>query len=290
MGSEASSERWIESSDGTRIFTRTQAAAGPARANVVICHGFNAHSGLYAWSIDRFADHGFDVTALDLRGRGKSDGERFYVESIDEYVADVSAAVEDSKARNPGLPTYLLGHSAGGVTCCVYALDHQDRIDGLICEDFAFKTPAPDIALKLIEGASHLFPHTHVLKLPNEAFSRDTHWVSYLNSDPLIEHEVQPVQTVAALARATERLAREFDHINLPVLILHGTADKVTEPEGSRQFFDSAGSTDKTLKLYDGHFHDLLNDLGREQVMDDILAWIDNRAGQAVRAEMPMAT
>ena len=101
---------------------------------------------------------GFAVTALDLRGRGKSDGERFYAESIDDYVSDLSLAIELGRSKHPELPLYLLGHSAGGVTSVTYALDYQDRIDGLICESFAFRVFAPNFALKLLEGASHLVP------------------------------------------------------------------------------------------------------------------------------------
>jgi alpha-beta hydrolase superfamily lysophospholipase len=114
--------------------------------------------------------------------------------------------------------------------------------------------------------------------------------VAALNADPLTHDEVQPVQTVAAFARAGERFEREFGRITLPVLILHGTADKATRPDGSQQFFDEAGSADKTLNLYEGHYHDLLNDLGREQVMDDIVQWMEKRLHQQAKAEMPMAT
>jgi alpha-beta hydrolase superfamily lysophospholipase len=98
-----------------------------------------------------------------------------------------------------------------------------------------------------------------------------------MNEDPLIAHEVQPTRTVAALVRADERLKKEFPLITLPVLILHGTADKATRPSGSQLFYDKAGSADKTLKLYDGHFHDLLNDIGKEVVMKDIIGWINAR-------------
>ena len=97
------------------------------------------------------------------------------------------------------------------------------------------------------------------------------------NSVPLIANEVQPSKTVAELVRADERLKQEFPLITLPVLILHGTADKVTNPKGSQLFYDTAGSSDKTLKLYDGHVHDLLNDDGKEQVMADITGWIEAR-------------
>ena len=121
-----------------------------------------------------------------------------------------------------------------------------------------------------------------------EDFSRDPAGVEAVLADPLTHDEVQPVQTVAALVRAGERMHREFGTITLPVLILHGTADKATRPDGSQEFFDNAGSTDKQLILYEDYYHDLLNDLGRERVMADIVGWIEARLPAPARMEMPM--
>src|SRR5262249_37662441 len=136
--------------------------------------------------------------------------------------------IELAKKREPGVPVFLLGHSAGGVVSCVYTLDNQDKIAGLICESFAYQVPAPDFALAVVKGISHLAPHAHVLKLHNEDFTRDPQALKAKNADPLIANEVQPTKTVAALVRADERLKREFSQITLPVFILHGTADKAT--------------------------------------------------------------
>lgn len=280
------SDQWLEGTGG-RLFTRYWEPREQPKASLVICPGFNAHSGQYNRAAEEFARHGFAVTAVDLRGRGKSDGERFYVENIGDYVSDLSLTIESARGRHPKLSVYLLGHSAGGVTATSYALDHQGRIAGLICEDFAFRVFAPDFALKLIEGASHIAPHVHVLKLKMEDFSRDTEWVAQLNADPLTKDENQPAETVAALARADERLEREFRRITLPVLILHGTADKVTRPDGSEQFYREAGSSDKTLKLYEGSYHDPLNDLDRDSVTDDIIGWLDARLPVKERASIP---
>ena len=281
-------EQWLEGKGGLRIFTRHWRPAGEPKAALAICHGVNSHGGQYIGAAEHFASRGFAVTALDLRGRGKSEGERFYVGHVDDYVSDLSQAIELARSHDPGVPLFLLGHSAGGVTSVSYALDYQDRIDGLICESFAFRVYAPDFALKLLEGASHIAPHFHVLKLKMEDFSRDPAWVEQLLADPLTHDEVQPVQTVAALARAGERMEVEFDRITLPVLILHGTADKATRPDGSQEFFDKAGSRDKQLILYDGYYHDLLNDLGKERVFDDITGWIEARLGAAPTIEAPM--
>jgi alpha-beta hydrolase superfamily lysophospholipase len=274
-------EEHIDGARGLKIFVRSWRPAGRPRAAVAIVHGVNSHSGYYAWAAEHLVASGLAVYALDLHGRGKSEGERFYLESIDDYVADVRALVALAKAREPGLPLYLLGHSAGGVVSSVYCLEHQADLAGFICESFAFQVAAPDLALAVVKGLSHVVPHVHVLRLKNEEFSRDPQVVAAMNADPLIDNEVQPTNTVAELVRADERLKREFPLIVLPVLILHGTADKVTNPKGSQLFFDKAASSDKTLKLYDGHVHDLLNDLGREAVMGDITAWIDARLPRA---------
>ena len=268
-------------SGGLEIFVRSWRPAGPVRAVMAIVPGFNAHSGSYTWAADQFTADGFAVYAVDLRGRGRSDGERFYVDKFADYVSDAAALVTFAKSREPGVPAYMLGHSAGGVVSCIYTLEHPNELAGLICESFAHEVPAPDFALAVFKGLSHVFPHAHILHLKNEMFSRDAATVKAMNDDPLIAHETQPTQTMAEMVRADERLKREFPLIRLPLLILHGTADQATKPSGSQRFFDTAGSADKTLKLYDGHYHDLLNDVDRDVVMKDILAWIDARMASA---------
>jgi acylglycerol lipase len=270
-------EEKIPTSGGLQLFVRSWRPAGPARAAVAIVHGFNSHSGYYRWTGEQFAAAGFAVYALDLRGRGQSDGERYYITQITEYLDDVRALVALTKSREPALKVFLLGHSAGGVISCTYALEHQRELAGLICESFAFQVYAPDFALAVLKGLSHIAPHAHVLKLKNEDFSRLPEVVRMMNEDPFVQHEVQPTLTVAEMVRADERLKRDFGQLTLPVLILHGDADKVTRPGGSQLFYDTAGAADKTLKLYAGHAHDLLNDLDKETVLGDITAWITTR-------------
>jgi alpha-beta hydrolase superfamily lysophospholipase len=252
-------------------------ASETPRGVVVIVPGFNSHSGYYEWTAEQLVDAGLVVYAIDLPGRGKSEGERFYVGDMLDYVSDVAELIDTAKEQDPGLPVFLLGHSAGGVVACLYTLDHQAEISGLICESFAFQVPAPDIALAVLKGLSHIAPHAHVLKLHNADFSRDPGVVEHMNNDPLIANESQPSQTIAAMIRADERLARDFGTITLPVLILHGTQDKATKPSGSQQFYDKTASGDKTLKLYEGAYHDLLNDLDKAVVIGDILTWIKAR-------------
>ena len=268
-------EERVPTGNGLTLFVRSWRPEGPARAVVVIVHGFNSHSGEYAWAASQLVSAGLAVYAPDLRGRGKSDGERFFVNSFGDWVNDVAKVVSLATSREPGLPVFLLGHSAGGVVACIYTLEHQSELAGLVCESFAHEVPAPDFALAVFKGLSHVAPHAHILRLKNEDFSRDPQVVQAKNTDPLIAHEIQPTQALAEMVRADERLRREFPLITLPVLILHGTADKATRPSGSQRFYETAGSRDKTLKLYDGHFHDLLSDIDKEVVMSDIKAWVD---------------
>ncbi len=269
------SEETLEGAGGIKIFFRSWHPDGKARGVVVIVPGFNAHSGYYSWVAEQLTAEALAVYAVDLRGRGKSDGERFYVEKFQDYVDDVSALVNRAKSREAGLPVYLLGHSAGGVVSCLYALENQSQLAGLICESFAFQVPAPDFALAVFKGLSHVAPHAHVLHLKNEDFSRDPNIVQAMNDDPLIANETQPTKTLAEMVRADERLEKEFPRIKLPVLILHGTSDKAAKPSGSQLFYDTVGSTDKTLKFYEGGYHDLLNDTDKQRVMSDIRVWIN---------------
>ena len=270
----------LDAKDGLRIAFRSWRAAEPARGILVIVPGFNSHSGYYQWVAQQLTDDGLQVHAIDLRGRGRSDGDRFFVQSFSDYVSDVSNVIAMAKARHPGLPLILLGHSAGGVVACLYALDHEAELAGLISESFAFELPAPDFALAAIRGLSHLAPHAHVLRLKAEDFSRDPEVVRRMNEDPLIAHEAQPTQTLAALVRADQELKNGFARITLPVLILHGTADKAAKPSGSQHFFESVGSQQKTLKLYEGGFHDPLNDIERERVLRDVKEWIAHLLGK----------
>jgi len=279
-------ESFVSKLDGTKIFVSSWHPKGPARAVLVISHGFKAHGGLYAWAGEIFAKSGLAVYAIDHRGHGNSGGDRYEVENISQFIGDLDQLVDLTKSREAGLPVYLLGHSAGGVMGSVYALDHQSKLAGFICESFAFGVYAPGLALAALKGLSHIAPHLHVLDLKNKLFSRDPAVVEALDNDPLIPQMLYPTQTVAAMVRGTERLKEEFSKITLPVLIMHGSEDKVTEPAGSKFFYATTGSKDKTLKIYEGHFHDLLADIGKEVVVGDMLAWLEARLSVAPGASL----
>lgn len=271
-------ETMIDGSGGLKLFVRSWRATGEwearPRAVVVIVHGFKSHSGYYDWPAERLREKGLGVYAFDLRGHGRSEGERLYAEKVTDFTSDVHDVVTKARRENPGAPVFLFGHSAGGVISCMYVLDHQQELAGFLCESFAHEVPAPDFALAILKGISHIAPHAHLLQLDDDGFSRDPAFVERMKNDPLIPQVGYPAITVAELVRADERLKKDFARITLPVFIMHGTADVVTMPRGSERFGERAGSSDKTLKLYQDHAHDLLNDVGKEIVMADVLEWI----------------
>ena len=135
-----------------------------------------------------------------------------------------------------------------------------------------------------------LAPHLPLYSLKNEIFSRDPAVVEQMNNDPLINTEKEPAETASEVLKAAARLKENMPNLNVPVFIIHGTDDKATRPAGSQYFFDNVGSKDKTLKLYEGGYHDLLNDIDKETVMADILAWVNERVPAEPRRPRELKT
>ncbi len=272
-------ESTIESSDHLHLFTQSWKTPF-SKAVLIVVHGLKDHSSRYNSFAETLAANGYAVHSLDLRGHGKSEGERAFVKSFDDYLDDLGLFFDQVRREESDKPFFLFGHSMGGAIALLYSLTRNPNIKGLVLSAAATKLRPGDSffivnVTKLLGGIT---PKRQVFKLDNNLFTRDEDFLAAMNSDPLIYNEPHPARTAAELIRAIERVQKTMTSLTVPVVLLHGTADKITNPEGTRQLEERASSKDKTLKLYEGHYHDLLHDLGNTTVSDDILHWLDSHS------------
>ncbi|MHB8417315.1 MAG: alpha/beta hydrolase [Myxococcales bacterium] len=278
-------EGFFAGAGGLRLYQQAWRPSGTPRAVVVIVHGLKDYSGHYAAFARELVAHGFAVHGLDLRGHGKSPGDRVWVDSFNDYLDDLDAFLKVVRQREPGRPIFLFGHSMGGGIAALYTITRQPELAGLVLSGPALK-PGADVS-RLLIGVTKLLaavaPHLRVMDLPDENFSRDPAIVAAMKTDPLIDNRAGPARTAAELLRAFDRIEAHEEAVRVPLLDMHGTRDKLTNPEGSRELVARAASKDKTLKLYSGLYHDLLHEPEKAQVTADVVAWLDARAPPAAK-------
>ncbi|MCO8587989.1 alpha/beta hydrolase [Burkholderia multivorans] len=257
------------------------ARAAAPRATVALLHGLAEHAGRYAPLADRLNAAGIDLLAIDLRGHGRSPGKRAWVARFDEYLDDADALVAEA-ARAP-TPLFLMGHSMGGAIAALYAIERAPArgrtLAGLVLSSPAL-APGRDVPrwmLALSRVISRVWPTFPAIRIDAALLSRDADVVAANRADPLVHHGPVPARTGAEILDAMARIERGRDTLRVPVLVYHGTADKLTEPDGSRTFGARVGSADRTLTLYEGGFHETMNDIERERVIDALIGWIDAR-------------
>ncbi|MBE0609618.1 MAG: alpha/beta hydrolase [Dehalococcoidia bacterium] len=259
-------------SKGATLYAQWWLPESPARAVVAIVHGYAEHSGRYAQTAADLVAKGYAVEALDLRGHGRSSGERVYVESYEDYLTDVDAFLDRVRKQHPGKKLFLLGHSMGGGVVSSYIIDRKPKLDGVILSGAAMLARREDPPAGTPPSPPRSGP------LPADTISRDPAVVAAYESDPLVYRGVPPDRTGAAWANAYRAVQEGMAGIAYPLLILHGTDDKLVPYRGSVQLNEVARSTDKTLKLYEGLYHEVLNEPEREQVIADMVAWLDARS------------
>ena len=165
----------------------------------------------------------------------------------------------------------------GGLIASMFVVTRQPDFRGLILSGPAVKI-SDDISPLLVKLSSiigKILPKLPTIKLDGNAVSSDPKIVKKYNNDPLNYRGGIPARTGAELNRATKMIQEQMEAIKLPMLILHGTADRLADPEGSKQLYERAESKDKTLKLYDGFYHEVMNEPGKEQVLGDIVKWVN---------------
>jgi alpha-beta hydrolase superfamily lysophospholipase len=267
-------EGTLEGAGGVELYWQRWAPAA-SRATVVLAHGASEHSGRYAWTAEQLAARGYATWAIDHRGHGRSKGARAYIDRMDNVVADLDQLVE--RARDGG-PLFLLGHSMGGAVALAYTARHQEKLDGLILSAPLAVLEAASLPTRV---AGHVLsvvaPRLGVYPIDSSGVSRDPEVVRDYDADPLNFHGKLPARTVAELASTVSTFPDAVARFTLPVLVMHGTADRIVPPEATDMIEERTGSEDLTAIRYDDLYHELLNEPERERVLGDIADWLDAR-------------
>ncbi len=268
---------------GVPIAHREWLPAGSARGTVVIAHGINEHAGRYQHVAQRLVRDGWMVAAPDHRGHGLSGGRRAAVERFDDWIADLDRYIRDVLTGAPQ-PHFLLGHSLGGLIAAVYALRHQERLQGLVLSSPSVLPPAAMSATTARAGRflSRWASNLPVLPLRLDAVSRDPQVVDSYRSDPLVHRGRVRARTGAEILRAIDEVQRGIGRLRLPVLSVQGTVDLLVDPGAARWVDTHVGSADHQLRIYDGLYHEVFNEPERDLVLDDVARWLDAHAPVAV--------
>ena len=262
--------------NNTDLYYQCWLPDGSPKAVLLVAHGLAEHSGRYKNLVNYFVPKGYAVYALDHRGHGKSEGMRSYVDRFSDYLADLKTFFDMVHKEHKDAKIFLVGHSLGGTLAVPYAVEHQKELAGVITSGaslVASSTVSPAL-IAIVGVVSALLPKMGVTVLDASTISRDKAVVDAYVNDPLVYRGKIPARTGAELARMWKTLPEEMSKIKLPVLIMHGSADQLSDPAGSKLLYERAGSKDKTLKLYDGFYHEIFNEPEHKQVMADVEAWL----------------
>jgi alpha-beta hydrolase superfamily lysophospholipase len=260
---------------GTNIVYDLYEPEGAAPAGLIlVVHGVAEHAGRYHHVADLLLGLGLRVAILDHRGHGRSGGKRLLVRDLSEFTADLETLRRLELVT--GAPTYLLGHSMGGCIALDYALDHQSSLAALVLSAPAV-LPGDDINPVLMRVAKVLgkvAPGLPGQKLSSASISRDAAVVAAYDADPLVFRGKLSAGVGGAMLRAMDTFPGRLPSLTLPLLVLSGTEDKLVNPDGARLVDRLAGSTDKTLKMYDGLYHEVFNEPEKELVLGDLRDWL----------------
>ena len=266
---------------GLSLYYQCWLPATDPKAILLVVHGWAEHSGRYTNLVNYFVPKGYAICALDHRGHGKSEGLRGYVERFSDYLDDLKTFFDIVRSEHGDTKIFLVGHSMGAIIATAYtvAVSHQQELAGLIVSGVGVK-PGSSLSSALIPLArilSLLLPRLGIMVLDASAISQDKAVVDAYVNDPLVYRGKITCRFGAEMLATLRKLPSEMPKINLPILIMHGTADRLCDPEGSRILYERANSRDKTLKLYAGFYHEIFNEPGHKQVLADMEAWLAAR-------------
>ncbi|CAN7129261.1 monoacylglycerol lipase [Brassica rapa] len=268
---------------GDTLFTQSWSPVSPNhRGLIVLLHGLNEHSGRYSDFAKQLNANGFKVYGIDWIGHGGSDGLHAYVPSLDYAVEDLKSFLEKVFTENPGLPCFCIGHSTGGAIILKAMLDPmiESRVSGIVLTSPAVGVqPSHPIFTVLAPIVAFLLPRYQFSAANKKGMpvSRDPQALVTKYSDPLVFTGSIRVKTGYEILRIAAHLQQNLNKVKVPFLVMHGTADTVTDPNASKRLYEEASSSDKSIKLFDGLLHDLLFEPEREIIAGVILDWLNQR-------------
>jgi acylglycerol lipase len=261
---------------GVRLYYREWLPGTDEKAVVVIVHGVAEHCGRYLNLASYLVSLGYAVYGFDLRNHGKSEGKKGTVEHFSYYLDDLHVFLDQVRSQCPQNKIFLFGHSMGATISLAYSVRSQNGLAGLILSGSAIriKPYLPAVLITLLKPLSLFLPELGLKKLDSSALSHDPAIIRSYDTDSLVFRGKLTARLTIELIRNMHNLERQALLIKLPLLVLHGEADQLANPQGSRILFERASSTDKTLKLYPGFYHEILNEPQHMPVLVEIGQWL----------------
>jgi alpha-beta hydrolase superfamily lysophospholipase len=269
-------EGTFKGNKGLNLFYQCWLPDTNPKAVLLVVPGLAEHSGRYANLVNYFLPRAYAVCGLDTQGHGKSAGPRCYIDKFQDYVNDVKIFFDIVHQRYGDRKVFLLGHSMGSAIAIVYAVQYQDDLDGLIMSGATLKpgSSVSSILKVVVRVISKLFPKMGVAVIDASTISQDKAVVDAYVNDPLVYRGKVTARLGAELVKTLDKLPALIPQITLPIIIMYGTEDRLSNPEGSQMLYDLVGSRDKTLKKYEGFYHEIFNEPEHLQVMADLEAWL----------------
>jgi len=272
-------EGFLNENSDEHIYYQCWLPEGDLKAVLMVVHGLAEHCGRYMNVVNRFVPLGYGIYAFDFPGHGKSHGKRVFVNRFEDYTRTLSTFLEKVRSLHHEAPLFLVGHSMGSLVSAVFLLDRQEGFAGAILSGpGAVKVPDSISSATILAGKvfSVVMPKIGLIGLDVDGVSRDPSVVRAYVEDPLVYTGKTTARLAAEILKAMQRFPEEATRITLPILLLQGGGDKLVDPEGARMLFETVQSPDKTLKMYDGLYHEIFNEPERDQVLGDMEQWLES--------------
>jgi acylglycerol lipase len=262
-----------------RLYYRGWLPDDEPQALLIIVHGLAEHGGRYQETAAYFAERGYGVFCHDHQGHGLSQGDKGYIERFSTYSHDLNAFIDLVAAKYPNLPLFLLGHSLGATIAIASCSEYKRKIGGLVLSATTCQLGASigKIQIFLAKTLSSIVPKLKIDRLDSSTISKDEEVVAAYRNDPLVYTGKLSARLGAEIIKAMDNLATISASLEMPVLILHGAQDRLADPKGSRTLHNNCGMADKTLKIYQGLYHEIMNEPERLDVLKDIEKWLAER-------------